>query len=95
MALNLMYQCKCGEKSMVYVPKQKAYGESTGEPGYWQAIDAEEEADGEIEAAKVVASAFGSRFIDGRQAEDFVCSGCRRLVDFAEDLKRQVRGGLC
>ena len=77
MASTLMVQCKCGQVFSVYVPKAVLYRRllvgTQEEVSEWEAIDAEEEAQGEIEDSEMLAKAMGFGFVDGKQTETFRC----------------------
>ena len=60
MALGLSYRCLCGEKFKYYLPKEKVYGETLSRAVDWQAVDAREEADGEVDEVKRVADTTGA-----------------------------------
>jgi len=91
MSLTLMYASRCGRLFQAYVPKQKAFGEILGEPGDWQEVDAQEERDGEIEAARYVAEALGAEFVDTRETELVVCRNCTEVWDPLADFKMRGR----
>jgi hypothetical protein len=86
MALITLFACPCGngERFFLYLPKQKIYGEE------WQYADANEERDGEIESAKILARAAGCKFVDSRKVETLTCSACganMNMADIVEDFK--------
>ena len=84
MALGLPYCCHCGEKFKVYLPKEKVYGEAISRAVDWKAVDAREEADGEIDEVKRVADTTGCTFVDGRRTLHLTCHTCTSKVDLVD-----------
>jgi hypothetical protein len=52
LALGLSYRCACGKKYKIYMPKHKLFGEIVSRTVDWLAVDAREEAEGEVEDVK-------------------------------------------
>ena len=55
MALGLSYDCDCGMKYKVYMPKHNLWGGIITPVVDWREVDAREEADGEIEEVQRLA----------------------------------------
>ena len=91
MATTVMVKCNCGHMFTVYVPKAVLYGqlilETQEEVSEWEAVDAEEESQGEIEVAMAMAKATGFSFIDGRESKTFHCQ-----CGFEHDPLEAMRG---
>jgi hypothetical protein len=90
MALITLFACSCGngERFFLYLPKQKIYGKE------WQDTDANEERDGEIESAKILARAAGCKFVDSRKVEMLTCSVCganMNMTDIVEAFKMREK----
>ena len=90
MALGLSYRCRCGERYKIYLPKGKVYGETVSRAVDWQAVDAREEADGEIDEVRRVAEAAGCTFVDGRSASRFTCRHCACEIDLVRHFRSQL-----
>ena len=90
MALGLSYRCRCGERYKIYLPKGKVYGETVSRVVDWQAVDAREEADGEIEEVRRVAETAGCTFVDGRMAGQFACRRCACEIDLVHHFRSQL-----
>ena len=90
MALGLSYCCGCGMKYKVYMPKRKIFGEIVNRVVDWQAVDAREEADGEIEEVQRLAEMSLCSFIDGRVTERLICSDCTSEIDLAEHFRTRL-----
>ena len=90
MALGLSYCCECGQKFKIYLPKGKVYGDAVSRAVDWRAIDAREEADGEVDEVRRVAETTGCTFVDGRRARTFTCPGCTSEVDVVEHFRSRV-----
>ena len=84
MALGLSYCSHCGVKFKVYLPKGKVYGEVISSAVDWHAIDAREEADGEIDDVRRVANTTGCTFVDGRRTPHLTCPTCTSEVDLVD-----------
>ena len=90
MALCVLFNCPCGERLSVFLPKALVFGEWMADDNErWAAVDAEEELDGEIELARAGAEATGARFVDGR--ESLTCPVCG--VDVGAMVKDDMQGG--
>ena len=92
MALTAAFRCACGKSYLVYMPKQKLYGNiiDTDEGSIdLREIDEEEEKAGEIELARHVAADCGAEFIDGREKETrgVVCSICNKVTNPFADIE--------
>jgi hypothetical protein len=90
MALGLSYRCHCGEKFKYYLPKEKVYGETISRAVDWQAVDAREEADGEVDEVKRVADTTGCTFVDGRHSMHLTCPTCATEVDLLDHFRRRL-----
>ena len=90
MALGLSYCCGCGMKYKVYMPKRKIFGEIVNRVVDWQAVDAREEADGEIEEVQRLAEMSRCSFIDGRVTERLICPGCTCEIDLTEHFRTHL-----
>ena len=66
MALGLSYRCSCGERFKVYLPKGKVYANAVSRAVDWRAVDAREEAHGEVDEVQRLAETTGCTFVDGR-----------------------------
>ena len=92
MALGLSYRCSCGEHFKIYVPKNKIYGEVVSQAVDWQAVDAREEADGEVDDVQRVAETTGCTFIDARKISLLRCSECMIEVDLVDLFRSRLIG---
>ncbi len=92
MALSLSYRCSCGEHFKIYVPKNKIYGEVVSRAVDWQAVDAREEADGEVDDVKRVAETTGCTFIDARKISLLRCPECMSEVDLVDLFRARLIG---
>jgi len=90
MALGLLYRCRCGERFKVYLPKQKLFQPVTEGVVDWQALDAQEEADGEVDQLKRLADITGCTFVDGRDTEAISCPVCGQEIPFLHHFYSQV-----
>ena len=90
MALGLSYRCRCGEHFKIYVPKDQVYGEAVSRAVDWQAVDAREEADGEVDAVRRVAESTGCTFIDARTLPLLRCPRCMLEVDLVEHFRARL-----
>ena len=90
MALGLSYRCHCGEKFKVYLPKGKVYSQAVSRAVDWQAVDAREEADGEIDVVKRVADTTGCTFVDGRRTPQLTCPTCASEVDLFDYFRSRL-----
>ncbi len=81
MASTIATTCACGKVFHFYIPKQK-FAEIMGDDNEdWEAVDAEEEAAGEIECAKKLAEQLsGGVFVDSRDTEVATCPSCGEEV---------------
>lgn len=83
MAFTIATTCACGKVFHFYIPKQK-FAEIMGATENFEALDAEEEAAGEIELAKQLAEQLsGGVFVDSRDTEVATCPGCGEEVSLA------------
>jgi len=89
-ALGLSYRCECGKKFKIYLPKGMVYGEAVSRAVDWGAVDAREEACGEVEEVRHVAEATGCTFVDGRHELTFSCPSCASEVDVVEHFRSRV-----
>lgn len=90
MALGLSYRCRCGTRYKIYLPKGKVYGETVSRVVDWQAVDAREEADGEIDEVRRVAETTGCTFVDGRMTGQFACRHCACEIDLVHHFRSQL-----
>lgn len=90
MALGISYRCTCGEKFKIYLPKGKVYGEAVSRAVNWQAIDAREEADGEVDEVERVAATTGCTFVDGRVTACLICPSCLKELDLVSHFRTRV-----
>ena len=90
MALGLSYRCSCGEHFKIYVPKNKIYRDAVSRSVDWQAVDAREEADGEIDDVKRVAETTGCTFIDARKIPLLRCPQCMDEVDLVAHFRSHL-----
>ncbi len=70
----------------VYMPKRKIFGEIVNRVVDWQAVDAREEADGEVEEVQRLAEVSHCSFIDGR----VTCSDCTSEIDLTEYFRTRM-----
>ena len=90
MALGLSYRCACGERYKIYLPKGKVYGDVVSRAVDWQAVDAREEADGEVDEVRRVAESTGCTFVDGRLTDRLICRVCACEIDLVHHFRSQV-----
>lgn len=90
MALGLSYHCTCGKKYKVYMPKRKLFVDLVNRAVDWQAIDAREEAEGEIEKMERLAEMTRCQFVDGRMTESLTCSDCATQVDLTDFFRTRL-----
>ena len=90
MALGLSYCSGCGKKFKIYLPKGMVYGDAVSRAVDWGAVDAREEACGEVDEVKRVAESTGCTFVDGRQTLTFTCPSCASEVDVVEHFRNRV-----
>ena len=90
MALGLSYRCSCGERFKIYLPKDKVYGDAVSHAVDWQAVDAREEADGEVDEVRRVAETSGCTFIDARRVGMLRCGRCLAEVDLVDHFRSRL-----
>ena len=90
MALGLSYSCVCGKKFKIYLPKDKIFGDVVSRAVDWSAVDAREEAEGEVEEMRKLAAMSGCVFIDGSATDRLVCPKCSAEIDLREHFRRQL-----
>ena len=90
MALGLSYRCPCGEKFKIYLPKGKVYGEAVSRVVDWGAIDAREEADGEVDEVRRVAESTRCTFVDGRETASLTCPTCGSELDLIDHFRASL-----
>ena len=90
MALGLSYRCGCGVNYEVYMPKRKIFGEIVNRVVDWQAVDAREEADGEVEEVQRLAEISHCSFIDGRVTERLTSPDCTSEIDLTEYFRTRM-----
>ena len=90
MSLGLLYTCTCGQRFKVYVPKAKLFRTMTGRTVDWKSIDAEEEAEGDIDDLRTMAALAECTFVDMRKDEQLTCRSCKHQIN----LLRHFRGAL-
>ena len=89
-ALGLACRCSCGENFKIYLPKDRLYTETVSRVVDWQAIDAREQADGEVEDVRRIAESTGTTFIDGRHSEKLVCPCCTTVLDLIQHFRDSI-----
>ena len=77
-------------KYKVYMPKRKLFGDLVNRVVDWQAVDAREEADGEVEEVQRLAEISRCSFIDGRVTERLICSDCASEIDLTEHFRTRL-----
>lgn len=90
MALGLSYRCRCGERYKIYLPKGKVYGETVSRAVDWQAVDAREEADGEVDEVRRVAETTGCTFVDGSITARLICRRCACEIDLVPHFRSRL-----
>lgn len=90
MALGLSYRCTCGEHYKIYLPKDTVYGEAVSRAVNWRAVDAREEADGEVDAVRRVAESTGCTFVDGRKTRRLSCPVCTSEIDLVTHFRNRL-----
>ena len=85
MALGLSYCCSCGEHF-------KIYGEVVSRAVDWEAVNAREEADGEVDDVKRVAETTGCTFIDARKISLLRCPECMSEVNLVDFFRARLIG---
>ena len=90
MALGLSYRCSCGERYKIYLPKGKVYGEAVSRAVDWRAVDAREEADGEVDEVRRVAETTGCIFVDGRLTSRLICRHCATEIDLVRHFRSRL-----
>ena len=85
-ALGLSYRCGCGVNYKVYMPKRKIFGEIVNRVVDWQAVDAREEAAGEVEEVQRLAEISHCSFIDGRVTSP----DCTSEIDLTEYFRTRM-----
>ena len=81
MALGLSYRCACGKKYKIYMPKHKLFGEIVSRAVDWFAVDAREQAEGEVEEVKRLAHMSRCTYVDGGSTERLTCTECAQEID--------------
>lgn len=79
MAITYGFICgMCGKKYGIFVPKARLYAADGDQAdlNFWQQVDDQEEAAGEILKNKALAKQIGAKFIDSRETDSFRCQGC-------------------
>jgi len=89
-ALGISYRCTCGEKFKIYLPKGKVYGDTVSRAVDWRAVDAREEADGEVDDVQRVAETTGCTFVDGRITACLICPRCLDELDLVDHFRTRV-----
>ena len=77
-------------KYKVYMPKRKLFGDLVNRIVDWQAVDAREEADGEVEEVQRLAEISRCSFIDGRVTARLICSDCTSEIDLTEHFRTRL-----
>lgn len=90
MALGLSYRCMCGRKYKIYMPKSKLFVDIVNRVVDWQAVDAREEAEGEVDQVERLAEMTRCQFVDGRVTERFICPACAAEFDLAEHFRTHL-----
>ena len=85
-----LWECTCGKKFTVYIPKQKL-PELTAHHALaevdWCAEDAEEVSSGQLKDARQNADDAGYTFIDGREEKNIQCE-CGNEIDFLAEIPK-------
>ena len=89
-ALGLSYRCICGKKYKIYMPKRKLFSDLVSRMVDWQAIDAREEADGEVEEVERLAAMSRCHFVDGRMIEHLTCPDCAAEIDLTQHFRTRL-----
>lgn len=92
MATSVLLACGCGKRYSVYVPKSILFGEWMQEPGDWDEVDKQEDADGEVKFAGKAAEMTGAVFVNLRDTERVLCSGCGKWLDLWTLIKARSTG---
>ena len=90
MALGLPHSCICGKKLKIYLPKEKIFSDIVSRVVDWSAIDAREEAEGEVEAVRKLAEVSGCVFIDGSTTDRLICPKCSAEIELQDHFRRQL-----
>ncbi len=90
MALGLSHSCICGKKFKIYLPKEKIFNDIVSRAVDWSAIDAREEAEGEVEAVRRLAEMSGCVFIDGSVTDRLICPKCSAELELQDHFRRQL-----
>ncbi|MBT3344438.1 MAG: hypothetical protein HN712_23520 [Gemmatimonadetes bacterium] len=90
MALGLSYRCSCGERFKVYLPKGMVYGETVSRVVDWNAVDAREEADGEVDAVQRLAETTGCTFVDASKTARLACPRCTGELDLVDHFRTRL-----
>jgi hypothetical protein len=72
------------------MPKRKIFSEVVSRAVDWQAVDAREEADGEVDDVRRLARLSRCEFIDGRVTDRLVCPECAAQIDLADHFRNQL-----
>jgi len=83
-----MYRCGCDVEYKGYIPK-RSLGIIGTRVVDWQAVDAREEADGEIEDVQHLAEMSQRSFVNGRITERLICSVCASQIDLTKHFRTQ------
>lgn len=90
MALGLSYRCACGKQYKIYMPKGKLFSSVVTRFVDWRAVDAREEAEGDVDRVRRLATLTRCEFVDGRVTERLICTDCAAEID----LTRHFRSAL-
>lgn len=72
------------------MPKQKLFGVGVTRRVNWQAIDAQEEAEGEVERVQHLAAITRCQFVDGRVTDRLICPDCATEIDLAQYFRSKL-----
>jgi len=72
------------------MPKRKLFGDIVSRTVNWQAIDAKEEAEGEVEEVERLAEMTRCQFIDGRVTKRLICPECAAEIDLAQHFRTRL-----
>jgi hypothetical protein len=90
MALGLFYRCSCGERFKIYLPKGKVYDDVVNRVVDWCAVDAREQADGDVDEVQRLAESTGCRFVDGRKITLLACPRCTKEINLVSHFRSRL-----
>lgn len=90
MALGLSYSCVCGKKFKIYLPKEEIFKHVVSSVVDWSAIDAREEAEGDVEVVRKLAEMSNCVFIDGSATDRLICPECTAEIGLQDHFRQQL-----